>query len=235
MTKLSFEEDADENLIPETGLSREYERDAFGRITSASIGERVATGGLLVTRASMQDLFGFTKKVFDGLLKEGAPAELGTHRHQGHRYNTKNFLQWLRLRDVRVVTGETGDLEDGFDSAKRREKDANATLKEFQILERQGLLVPLQKIVEKIGPKLDVFRQGIYAMPHRVSQDIVAIASQSNKTPATMAREVQDLLTAELDALFSELDALKTEDFSDGKVSFEEDVEFYDEDDSESD
>lgn len=123
--------------------------------------------GEVVTKSRLSQITGIAVVTIDRMIAEGAPIiSRGGSRKQGWQINTADFIQWYIRHKVAEATGDPD--EGGFDLAKRRDKEAQARLRELEIAKREGELVPAADVEAWASNKFGVVRSRFLAVETQV-------------------------------------------------------------------
>lgn len=119
-----------------------------------------------ITATAFGDLVGVTQqaisqRVKDGLLVPGQP-----------------LREWIRgyctkLREE--AAGRSGDDQQSLTRARTREAEASAELKQIQIAEKAGTLVPLAAVEPGLIAMITAARQELLALPDRLATELRAL------------------------------------------------------------
>lgn len=133
-----------------------------GGSTRDKIGEAGAKGRD-VTKSELSKLIGLTLPTIEKAIREGAPVQSRGAGREGWRVNTAAFFGWYWRHKVAKATA-SADLDD----AKLRDKEAQARLRELNIAQKEGSLIPLDEVTAFIGAKFGVVRSRFLSVETQV-------------------------------------------------------------------
>lgn len=102
-----------------------------------------------------------SERITAGVLRDGAP--LGEWLHQ--------YCE--RLRDE--ASGRAGDDQGSLTRARTAEAEASARLKEMQIMEKAGKLVPIEEVEPLLLAMVTAARTELLALPEKLRLEIKAL------------------------------------------------------------
>ncbi|WP_027521754.1 terminase small subunit [Bradyrhizobium sp. Ec3.3] len=164
--------------------------------------------GMLVNKSELSKFCGLSQPTLDKLFADGAPYVSKGTRKQGWKINTADFFGWYVARKVSEVTDDPD--AGSFDSAKTRDKEAQARLRELQIAEKESTLIPVDEVVAYVGNMLGVVRSRFLA----VESQVIGL------TP-----EQKDALKEAVADAFADVSGDKREDWTDDESSDDDDSE----------
>ncbi|MFL9499218.1 hypothetical protein ACJMQP_04090 [Rhodopseudomonas palustris] len=190
----------------------EMETDASEMTFEPDEPARVVTRGRIVTKSELSLITGLAVVTIDRMIAEGAPiVAKGGSRKQGWQINTADFVGWYVRHKVAEATGDPD--EGGFDVAKRRDKEAQARLREIEIAKREGELVPISDVEAWAAEKFGVVRSRFLAAETQVPG---------------LSDEQRDALKAAISDAFSDVSGFAADngDGVDDDYEFEDEAEF---------
>lgn len=164
--------------------------------------------GVVFTKNKLAKVIGMAPMTLEKMIRDGMPVKAKGSRTTAWEMNSADCIDWLRKRDIQLATGDEEALS--FDAAKRRDKEAQAKLRELQIGEREGKLIEVTRVVDYMGKMLGAVRSRIFAVRGQV--------------PGLTAEQEDQLNDALVDAL-TELSGDTADDWLEGDVGTEEDFE----------
>lgn len=123
--------------------------------------------GEVVTKSKLARLTGLADATIDRAIADGAPIVGKGTRRQSYQINTADFFGWFWRRKVAEATNDPDAMS--FNTAKRRDKEAQARLRELQIAERERELIPVDEVVTFISDKFGVVRSRFLAVESQVT------------------------------------------------------------------
>lgn len=133
-----------------------------------------------VNRASMLELLNMSAARFDRLVRDGAPISQSS---VGIEVNVADFVEFMVKDAVKRATGGPGSEELTYDAAKRKDKAAQARMRELDLAKVEGEMVD----VEDVRP---IVRE-VFAT---VRSRMLAVRSQIIGLSPEKAREVDDAI-----------------------------------------
>lgn len=124
------------------------------------------TKGEVVTKARLAVLVGKAPMTIDRMMAEGAPCIERGSKRSGWKINTAAFVDWMVRRAVMAATGNTETM--GMDAAKRRDKEAQARMREFDLAERERQTISRVDAIEIYTDHVGEFRKRLFEMPGQV-------------------------------------------------------------------
>lgn len=164
--------------------------------------------GMLVNKSELSKFCGLAPMTLDKLFADGAPYVSKGSRKQGWKVNTADFFGWYVARKIAEVTDDPD--AGSFDIAKTRDKEAQARLRELQIAEKEGTLIPVDEVVAFVGDMLGVVRSRFLA----VESQVIGL------TP-----EQKDAMKTAIADAFADVSGDKREDWTDDEPSDNDDSE----------
>lgn len=141
--------------------------------------------GRTVNKTELAKITGLSMPTIDAAVREGAPIEGRGSRREGNRYNTAAFFDWYWRHKVERNTDASG-----FDAAKLRDKEAQTRLRELQIAQKEGSLIPVEAVIEYNRRKYGVVRQRFLAVE---SQIVGLTPDQREQLQAALADAFADV------------------------------------------
>lgn len=146
-----------------------------------------ADKGLLVNKTELGKITGLAQVTIDRAIASGAPVEGKGSRKAGWQINTAKFFAWYWRYKVEDATGDPDVAT--FDAAKRREKEAQAKLKELQYQRETGKLIPVERAVAIYQEDAGQQRSRLLAIPASIAQDLA-----HEDDPAEIEAKITDAL-----------------------------------------
>ena len=141
--------------------------------------------GRVVNKTELKRITGLADVSVDNAVRDGAPIESRGNKREGHRYNTAAFFDWYWRHKVEMNTDASG-----FDAAKLRDKEAQTRLRELQIAQKEGSLIPVEAVIEYNRRKYGVVRQRFLAVE---SQIVGLTPDQREQLQAALADAFADV------------------------------------------
>jgi phage terminase Nu1 subunit (DNA packaging protein) len=119
-----------------------------------------------MTKTELAEATGLTITALDRLVRDGAPvAKRGASRKEGLRFGLPAFFEWYveRVASRRAAAG-TAEV-----TARERAQVALATLREYQIAEKQRALVNADEVNRVIADKFTEIRVAIESLSSQVT------------------------------------------------------------------
>lgn len=110
-------------------------------------------------------------------------------REQGREEATKKYASLLESEEEGIITK---------DEAVRRRAVAEAILKEIDLKERLGEVVPIDDVVARVEQQYSAVREKLFGIPMSVAEDLVA--QEDSQVIVTIIRKAIDDVLEELDA-----------------------------------
>jgi phage terminase Nu1 subunit (DNA packaging protein) len=151
-----------------------------------------AVSGQILNAAELAGLLGVSRMTITAYIDAGCPmVEKGAGRH-GYKFNSSDVLAWRdrRAAEARVAAG--GELSS--DQVRRRYTLATAELKELQLAEKRGSLVPIEAVTATLADELTAVRGRLLAMPGRLGMSLVGKTDPA-EVEAAIAEEVRGALS----------------------------------------
>ena len=124
--------------------------------------------GEVLTKTRLASLIGASPQTIAKYVADGAPVEnIGASRREGWRINSVAFFRWWKryLQQAMLLDEDATGLE----IAQLRDKEAQTRLRELQIAEREGSLVPVSVVLSFIGKKFGDARSRMLAVRSQVT------------------------------------------------------------------
>jgi phage terminase Nu1 subunit (DNA packaging protein) len=122
--------------------------------------------GMVLNKSKLAEFTGLSPMTVDRCIADGAPIIGKGTRKQGWQINSAAFFGWYVRRKVEE---QTDDPDAGnFDIAKTRDKEAQARLRELQIAEKEGELVPIADVEKWVAESYGVVRSRFLAVESQV-------------------------------------------------------------------
>jgi phage terminase Nu1 subunit (DNA packaging protein) len=99
-------------------------------------GRTLPPRGEVVNKSRLAKLFNYAVATIDKMISEGLPVVSKGERRAGYQINTADAHKWIVGRAVAMATGNEDVSK--FDSAKARDKDAQARLREYRLAKEMG-------------------------------------------------------------------------------------------------
>lgn len=116
---------------------------------------------------------------------------------------TMDGIRVAYIRDMREkAAGRGGEEHASLTKARTREAMASAELKELQIMEKAGKLVPLDEIEPRLLAMVTAVRQELLALPQKLAEDLRALHGLD-----VDCAMIEQHIYAALDHLANDLDA----------------------------
>ncbi len=134
-----------------------------GGLADDDDGERVPIK--LATKAELSAATGLPITSIDRLVRDGAPvARRGASRKEGLRFNLPEFIAWYvdRVASRRAAAGA------GFVSAKERAAVALATLREFEVQQKQKALIGVDDVRAWLEKCCGEFKRAVLDLPSQI-------------------------------------------------------------------
>jgi phage terminase Nu1 subunit (DNA packaging protein) len=126
----------------------------------------VASKGEVVTKSRLSAIVGKAQATLDKMIADGAPVMSRGARREGWKIDTAAFIDWMVKRAVGIATGDPDAA--GFDSAKRRDKEAQARMREFDLAERAKETINRADAIAIYTEHVGEFRKRLFEMPDQV-------------------------------------------------------------------
>jgi phage terminase Nu1 subunit (DNA packaging protein) len=150
-------------------------------------GERATPAkGEVVTKTRLGVITGLAQATIDRAIAEGAPILGKGTRKEGWRINTASFFDWYWRRKVLEATGDPD--AGNFEAAKRRDKAAQARMREIQIAKEERQLCETADVIAWVSRMVGTFRSQALAL---VSQ----VPDLTPKQREELRRAVHDMLS----------------------------------------
>ncbi len=122
--------------------------------------------GEMLTKTRLGVLTGMSNPTISKLVAEGAPVVIGATKREGWRINSVKFFRWWRryLQQQMLTDPDASGLE----IAQLRDKEAQTRLRELQIAQREGSLIPVDTVVAFVGKKFGDARSRMLAVRSQV-------------------------------------------------------------------
>lgn len=148
--------------------------------------EPLSARGENVPKLRMVEILGCARATFDAMIKDGCPfVAKGGRAGQRWIVNTAEVIEWLRRRDVALATGNPSAAN--LDQAKHRDKEAQARLREIQIAQKEGELLPVATFISWAKKKFADIRARIQSFESQLT-------GITNEQSEQIQQAVQDLL-----------------------------------------
>lgn len=166
---------------PETGadVADAMDEDAAAnpappKADAAPIGKKGR--GWVVNKSQLSSVLGRPMTFIDRLIRAGAPVlKRGASQRDVWEFNTADFVEFV-VRDALERAG-LGQGELSYEVARRREKDAQAKLRELDLQERQGIVVNIESIRPRIRDAFTNTRSRMLA----VSSQVIGLTHQQQR------------------------------------------------------
>lgn len=123
--------------------------------------------GRVVNKSELSLITGLAIVTIDRMVAEGAPIiSRGGSRKLGWQINSADFVQWYVRHKIAEATGDPDEAS--FDAAKRRDKEAQARLRELAIAQKEGELVPIADVEAWAANKFGVIRSRFLSVESQV-------------------------------------------------------------------
>lgn len=169
-----------------------------------STGFRMTARGVVLNKSRLSELLGLAAVTIDRAVADGAPILGKGSRKSGWRINSADFFDWWWRRKVIDATGDPETAS--FDAARRREKTAQAKLRELEYERRAGRTVTIDQVCQVYDEELGVLRGRLLAIPTSVSQAVLAAKS---------AADVEHILREEIADALADITGAQRETWSD--------------------
>lgn len=131
-------------------------------------GDAPAGKGQIVNKAQCLKFFGVNGATFDRWIKAGAPVISKGTKKQGYQLNSSALWEWHWRWKVANATGGDNAEVIGFETAKRRDKTAQAQLRELQVRQRSGELIEMEEARQTINAGFGELRNRVIALATQV-------------------------------------------------------------------
>src|SRR5882672_917968 len=143
--------------------------------------------GKIVNRNEMSGILGCSPGTLDRHVAAGCPIiQRGTTK-TGHKFNSADVIRWVKARKSSAAVGQS-------DEGRRRYLLAVAELKEIQLAEKRGELVPIEAVQAKWTDECVAMRSRLLAMPGRLAGQLL-MKSDAAEIEAAIAEEVRGALS----------------------------------------
>jgi len=165
--------------------------------------------GELVTKARFAAIIGKADKTITKMIGAGMPVvSVGLRKGVATKIDTAVAINWFIRRESGLLEADEGAT--AMDSAKVRDKDAQASLRELDLRKRQGELVPVEEVRLMYREKIGGLRARILTIPGRVAEAVAAL-----KDPAAVEKQI----ATEINEALAELSGHKWESEDDDSDS----------------
>jgi phage terminase Nu1 subunit (DNA packaging protein) len=129
-------------------------------------------GGEVVNKAELCRLFGVEPATVDGWVRKGCPfvskPKTSGRGGDGWKFNTADVARWRAAGAV-----DSADA-DSLDAVKKRKLEAEAKKAELDLAERQGELVAVATVEDRVGRMIRRFRDRILSLPSALAREVFA-------------------------------------------------------------
>jgi phage terminase Nu1 subunit (DNA packaging protein) len=156
-----------------------------------------------VTKNRFANIIGVAPMTLDKFIREGMAGIVERGSKAGRwTINTAAAINWLRRRDVQLNSTK-GKESVSFDAAKRRDKEAQAKVRELQYERLKGRTLYREEMELFLDGKFAVLRSHLMNISGRVSQ-----AAAVTSDPA----EIEELIKREIDVALQDIDQEESSD-----------------------
>jgi len=135
----------------------------------------------------MSGILGCSPGTLDRHVAAGCPIIHRGTTKTGHKFNSADVIRWVEARKSSAAIGQS-------DPARRRYSMAVAELKEIQLAEKRGSLVPIEAVQAKWTDECVAMRSRLLAIPSRLAGQL-AIVSDAAEIERVIHDEVRGALT----------------------------------------
>jgi phage terminase Nu1 subunit (DNA packaging protein) len=153
--------------------------------------QRTKISGQILNRGQMAAYLACSTATLDRYVAAGCPVRTRGKTSQGHEFDSDAVMRWFR--DRQSAASEPGAEGQG-DQGKRRYSLAAAELKEIQLAEKRGSLVPIEAVTATLADELAAVRSRLLAMPGRLAGQLL-MKSDPAEIEAAIAEEVRGALS----------------------------------------
>jgi phage terminase Nu1 subunit (DNA packaging protein) len=143
---------------------------ARGKVAAGKRKRRARVEGpLVVTAGRFGDIVGVHHNTVGSWLKEGLPA---VRRGRRTDVDLAAGVQWIRARDRRELEAQLEELRQGrnAEASKAAKIAAEARLRELDVAERQGRLIPADEVESRWSQMVVSFREAVMAVAGQAVQ-----------------------------------------------------------------
>jgi phage terminase Nu1 subunit (DNA packaging protein) len=135
----------------------------------------------------MSGILGCSPGTLDRHVAAGCPIIKRGTTKTGHQFNSAEVVRWVQARKSSTTIDQT-------DQGRRRYSMAAAELKEIQLAEKRGSLVPIEAVAATLADELAAVRSRLLAMPGRLAGQLL-MKSDPAEVEAAIAEEVRGALS----------------------------------------
>jgi len=148
--------------------------------------------GLKVNKSGLAEVLGCTMTTVGKHVQNGCPVEKEGSNTIEWVFDTAQVIAWLRARDIADARGaNSGSSSEGL---RRRERAANAGLRELELRRKLGEVVPIEDVRATVSEQFSFVRSRLTSIPGRLAQELAA-ESDPDKIEKAIKAEVVEALT----------------------------------------
>jgi ribosomal protein L31E len=153
---------------------------------------------LIVSAALMAEIVGLAPHYINELVREkGAPRE-----NKAGKYNVTDFVLWYLDYKREEYEAKLKKIQEG--KSQDRLNTANAEIKELQLKQMQGELMPSDQVRLAFGELKLIFQKGLEAMPTRLAPILAGVTRE----------EAQQLIQKETDNILKQIANVSLDQYS---------------------
>lgn len=161
-----------------------------------------------VNRNELAGLLGVSLNTITAWIREGLPVKTKGRRGVPWEFDLADCIEWVRDRDIAKATGDTEGST--LAEAELRETRAKAALREIELAEKRGQVVPVEDSIRVVADIAATVRQRLRGIGARLGP---MVAGEEN--PLTIQQQVE----AEVDDALAVLSEYEPGDLDSGELA----------------
>lgn len=153
--------------------------------------------GQIVNRQELLHILGCSAPTIADYELRGMPVEKKGGKGVANQYNTAAVIEWLVAHKAGLLPG--GGKARNHEDEKARKTTAEADLKEIELAERRGEVVPITHAVKEFAKRVAATRTKMLALPTKLAPVLVVMTDieESRAAIEEVIREGLDELARE--------------------------------------
>jgi len=153
--------------------------------------------GKIVNRQDLLHILGCSAPTIADYEQRGMPVEKKGGKGVANEYNTASVISWLVSHKAGALP--TGGKRLDHESEKARKTTAEADLKEIEVAQARGEVVPIEYAVKEFAKRVAATRAKMLALPTKLAPVLVVMTDieESRAAIEDMIREGLDELSRE--------------------------------------
>jgi len=156
-------------------------------------------GKNLLDKSQLAEYLGTSKVTISRYITLGMPAAVTGGRGRAYKFDPTVCKAWLTDYRNKHSVGRPRDDVDGVNlgrriqEAKLTKEMADAALKELELAERQGKLIPISDVTDKVAAEYTAIRARLLSLPPKIAP-LVLIETDINAIREILDSEIRSIL-----------------------------------------